>query len=142
MHGQGKRVVLTNGVFDLLHRGHLEYLAASAAMGDALLVAVNSDASVRILKGAGRPLNREADRAYAVASLRVVDAAFIFEGPRLAGEIRRLKPDVYTKAGDYTLETLDATERAALEDVGAEIRFMPFLEGRSTTDLIERGAGG
>jgi rfaE bifunctional protein nucleotidyltransferase chain/domain len=137
---QGRRVVLTNGVFDLLHRGHIEYLQRSAALGDLLLVAVNSDASVRVLKGPSRPLNIEADRAYALAALRCVAASFVFAGPRLAEEIHALRPDVYTKAGDYTVETLDASEREALIAVGADIRILPFVAGHSTTSLITRGA--
>ena len=135
---RGRKVVLTNGVFDLLHRGHLQYLAQSAELGDLLVVAVNSDASVRQLKGPTRPVNTEADRAYALASLRCVDAAFVFAGPRLAAEIAALRPDVYTKAGDYTLETLDPTERAALESVGARITFIPFVAGHSTTATLKR----
>ena len=136
----GKRVVLTNGVFDLLHRGHIEYLHRSAALGDLLVVAINSDESVRALKGPSRPLNAEADRAYAIASLRCVAASFVFAGPRLAAEIRALRPDVYTKAGDYTIETLDASEREALLAVGADSRIMPFVAGHSTTNLIAKGA--
>jgi D-glycero-beta-D-manno-heptose 1-phosphate adenylyltransferase len=136
----GRRVVLTNGVFDLLHLGHVEYLHRSAELGDLLLVAVNSDASVRALKGPARPLNCEMDRAYVLAGLRCVTATFIFPGPRLAQEILALQPDIYTKAGDYTLETLDPDERAALDAVGAEIRLMPFVAGHSTTALIARGA--
>ena len=134
----GRRLVLTNGVFDLLHRGHLEYLNESAALGDVLVVAVNSDESVRALKGPERPLNNELDRAFALANLRCVEATFVFKGPRLADEIRALKPDVYTKAGDYTIESLDAGEREALLEVGTEINIMPFVAGRSTTSLIER----
>ena len=134
----GRRVVLTNGCFDLLHRGHLTYLQQSAALGDVLIVAVNSDASVRQLKGDGRPLNTEQDRAYALACLRSVDATFIFPGPRLAGEIAALKPDIYTKAGDYTLDTLDASERAALLAAGVDIRLLPFVAGHSTTAHVER----
>jgi rfaE bifunctional protein nucleotidyltransferase chain/domain len=128
--------VLTNGCFDLLHRGHLTYLEQSAALGDILIVAVNSDASVRQLKGDGRPLNNELDRAYNLACLRSVDATFIFPGPRLAGEIAILKPDIYTKAGDYSLDTIDASEHAALLAAGAEIRFLPFVAGYSTTDHL------
>ena len=134
--GEGRRFVLTNGCFDLLHRGHLSYLHASAATGDLLVVAVNSDESVRQLKGPGRPWIHECDRAYAVASLRFVDAAFIFPGPRLTNEIALLRPDVYTKAGDYTLATLDPAERAALEQAGTRIEILPFVEGHSTTRLI------
>ncbi len=137
----GKRVVLTNGCFDLLHRGHLTYLHESAALGDLLIVAVNSDASVRELKGDGRPINSEQDRAFALASLRCVDAAFIFSGPRLVAEITALQPDIYTKAGDYTFETIDASERAALVAAGVEIRFLPFVAGHSTTAQLQRLGG-
>ncbi len=137
---EGRRVVLTNGVFDLLHRGHLEYLHRSAALGDSLIVAVNSDAAVRLLKGPTRPLNSAGDRAYALASLRCVAASFVFAGPRLADEIRALRPDVYTKAGDYTIASLDASERDALLTVGADIQIMPFIAGNSTTSLIAKGA--
>lgn len=136
----GRRVVLTNGCFDLLHRGHISYLQQSAALGDLLIVAVNSDASVRELKGPDRPLNSEQDRAYALAALRCVDAAFIFPGPRLEAEIAALKPDHYTKAGDYTLDTLDPGERAALEAAGTTIHLLPFIAGHSTTSLIQRAA--
>lgn len=136
----GRRVVLTNGCFDLLHRGHISYLQQSAALGDLLIVAVNSDASVRELKGPDRPLNSEQDRAYALAALRCVDAAFVFPGPRLDAEIAALKPDHYTKAGDYTLDTLDPGERAALEAAGTTIHLLPFVAGHSTTSLIQRAA--
>lgn len=136
----GRRIVLTNGCFDLLHRGHVTYLEQSAQMGDRLIVAVNSDASVRELKGPSRPLNHEQDRAFLIASLRCVDFAFIFRGPRLDAEIAALRPDVYTKAGDYTLETMDAGERSALLAAGTEIRFMPFVAGHSTTGMLDRMA--
>ncbi|MCU0779692.1 MAG: adenylyltransferase/cytidyltransferase family protein [Akkermansiaceae bacterium] len=134
----GQRVVLTNGCFDLLHRGHLTYLQASAELGDLLIVAVNSDASVRELKGPGRPLNSEADRAYALACLRCVDAVFVFPGPRLVGEIAALRADIYTKAGDYTFETIDRSERAALLAAGTDIRFLPFVAGHSTTEHLRK----
>ncbi len=134
----GRRVVLTNGCFDLLHRGHLTYLQASAELGDVLIVAVNSDASVRVLKGPDRPLNSEADRAHALACLRCVDAVFVFPGPRLAEEIAALKADLYTKAGDYTFETIDRSERAALLAAGTEIRFLPFVAGHSTTASLRK----
>ncbi len=138
LRAAGKRVVLTNGVFDLLHTGHLFYLQQARARGDALLIALNADASVRALKGPTRPIQSEEQRAYALAALACVDGVFIFGTPRLDAEIRALRPDVYTKAGDYTLEKLDAGERGALQDVGAEIKFMPFLVGFSTTALIAR----
>jgi rfaE bifunctional protein nucleotidyltransferase chain/domain len=138
LRAAGQRVVLTNGVFDLLHTGHLFYLQQARALGDALFIALNADASVRALKGPTRPVQSEEQRAYALAALACVDAVFIFRTPRLDAEIRSLRPDVYTKAGDYTLEKLDAGERTALQSVGADIRFMPFLPGFSTTNLIAK----
>ena len=134
----GRRFVLTNGCFDILHRGHLEYLQRSAALGDLLVVAVNSDASVRTLKGPDRPLHQEQDRAYALACLRFVDAVFVFPGPRLDGEIRRIAPDIYTKAGDYTIDSLDPGERQALLESGTEIHILPFVAGHSTTAVLGR----
>ena len=108
LRAAGRRVVLTNGVFDLLHTGHLYYLQQARACGDALFIALNADASVRALKGPARPVQSEEQRAYALAALACVDAVLIFRTPRLDAEIRSLRPDVYTKAGDYTLEKLDA----------------------------------
>ena len=107
-------------------------------------VALNSDASVKQLKGPLRPVQAEGERAYALAALTCVDAIVIFHEPRLTAEIRALRPDVYVKAGDYTLATLDPGERAALEETGARIEFMPFLPGFSTTQLIAKikAAGG
>ena len=133
-----RRVVLTNGVFDLLHTGHLYYLKKARELGDALMIALNADASVRALKGPTRPVQSEEQRAYALGALACVDAITIFREPRLTAEIRALRPDVYCKAGDYTLEKLNPEERAALEAVGAEIKFLPFLSGFSTTNLIAR----
>lgn len=134
----GRRVVLTNGVFDLLHTGHLYYLQQARRLGDALLIALNADASVRALKGPARPVQTEAQRAYALGALACVDAVVIFGAPRLTAEIAALRPDVYAKAGDYTLETLNPEERAALQAGGARIEFLPFLPGFSTTALIAR----
>lgn len=140
----GRRVVLTNGVFDLLHTGHLYYLQQARALGDALFIALNSDESVKQLKGPLRPVQSEMERAYALAALACVDGVVIFRAKRLTKEILTLAPDIYVKAGDYTLEKLDAEERAALEKVGARIDFMPFLPGFSTTGLIAKikAAGG
>jgi rfaE bifunctional protein nucleotidyltransferase chain/domain len=138
LRAAGRRVVLTNGVFDLLHTGHLYYLQKARALGDALFIALNSDASVKALKGPKRPVQNEEERAYALAALACVDGVVIFGAPRLTAEIRAIRPDVYCKAGDYTLEKLDAGERTALQEVGAEITFMPFLPGFSTTALIAK----
>lgn len=140
----GKRVVLTNGCFDLLHAGHIYFLQQARQLGDTLFVAINSDESVRVLKGQKRPVQSEQERAYALSALGCTDSLVIFRQPRLTVEIKALRPHVYAKAGDYTLESLDATERATLQLVGAEIRFLPFLPGFSSTDLIRRimAAGG
>lgn len=147
MRAEDRKLVLTNGVFDLLHTGHLYYLQKARALGGergALFVALNSDASVKALKGPLRPVQNEEQRAYALAATWFVDGVFVFREPRLASEILALEPDIYTKAGDYTLEKLDAGEREALQKVGARIEFMPFLPGFSSTDLIAKikAAGG
>lgn len=134
----GRRLVLTNGVFDLLHTGHLHYLRQARRLGDALLVALNGDTSVRALKGPLRPVQGEVERAYALGALEFIDGIVIFNEPRLTAEIRALRPDVYCKAGDYTVEKLDPGERGALIEVGARIEFMPFLPGFSTTGLIAK----
>ncbi len=138
LRAAGRKVVLTNGVFDLLHTGHLFYLQQARALGDALFIALNSDASVKALKGPLRPVMNEEQRAYALAALTCIDGIVIFREPRLTAEIQALRPDVYCKAGDYTLEKLNPQERTALEAVGAQIKFMPFLPGFSTTNLIAK----
>jgi rfaE bifunctional protein nucleotidyltransferase chain/domain len=133
-----KRVILTNGCFDLLHPGHVFSLECARKFGDSLWVAMNSDAGVRALKGNGRPIFNERMRAYMLSSLGAVDGIFAFDGIRMSVEILGFKPDVYVKSGDYTMEKLDTGERNALESVGAEIVFVPFLSGFSTTSTIER----
>jgi len=143
----GGRLVLTNGVFDLLHPGHTSYLAQArrlAGRRGRLFVALNSDRSVRQLKGPRRPILDERARAYNLAQLQAVDGIVIFRHRRLVREIRALQPDVYAKAGDYTLATLDPGERKALREAGARIRFLSFMAGFSTTALIRRirAAGG
>lgn len=134
----GKTMVMTNGCFDLLHVGHITYLQASRALGDQLWVLINSDESVRALKGPTRPIESEAERAYCLAALACVDYIVVFNNPRLIAEIEALQPDIYTKAGDYTLDTIHKGERAAFETAGTEIQFLPLLEGFSTTKMIEK----
>lgn len=138
LRAAGKTLVLTNGVFDLLHTGHLYYLQEARKLGDALFVAINADASVRALKGPTRPVMSEEQRAYALAALWFVDGIVIFREKRLVPEIRALRPDIYCKAGDYTLDKLNPEERAELEAGGAVIKFLPFLPGFSTTNLIAK----
>ena len=138
MRAEGRKLVLTNGCFDLLHAGHVHYLQAARALGDALAVAINGDESVRELKGAGRPLNIEGDRAEVVAALDCVDYVVIFQEVRVTRLIEKVRPSVYVKGGDYTPATLDPEERVALEKIGTAIRIVPFEPGHSTSGLIER----
>ena len=134
----GQRLVLTNGCFDLLHVGHVRYLQQARKLGDFLVVAVNGDDSVRALKGAGRPLNSEDDRAEVLAALECVDFVTIFPDVRATQVIEALRPAIYVKGGDYTLESLDPEEVTALKRVGAEIKTLPLISGKSTSSLIER----
>ena len=134
----GRRLVFTNGCFDLLHIGHVRYLAAARALGDALVVGVNGDESVRALKGEGRPLNRERDRAEVLAALESVDFVTIFSEKRATRLLSLVRPAIYVKGGDYTPETLNPEERATLDQIGAEIRILPFEPGYSTSRLIQQ----
>ena len=134
----GRRVVLTNGCFDLLHPGHVEYLETAKSFGDVLVVALNSDRSVRTLKGAGRPIMPQRARAGLLAGLAAVDHVVIFNGTRATRVMRALEPDVYVKGGDYTVGTLDAEERSALEGCGARIKLVKFKAGYSTSAIIAR----
>ncbi len=133
-----KKLVLTNGCFDLVHVGHVRYLQAARSLGDALAVAINGDDSVRALKGEGRPLNCETDRAEVIAALGCVDYVVIFPDVRATRLLEKVRPSVYVKGGDYTPETLNPEERAVLENFGAEIRILPFEPGHSTSTLIGR----
>ena len=132
----GKRLVVTNGCFDLLHAGHVSYLEQAAALGDLLLVGCNGDESVRQLKGEGRPLNPEADRALVLSALESVGSVVVFPERRAEDFLRLAKPDVYVKGGDYTLEELDPEERAAVEAAGGVIRLLALVPGRSTSALV------
>jgi len=136
-HAQQRIVFFTNGCFDLLHVGHVRYLTAAKQLGDILVVGLNSDASVRQLKGADRPINPEADRAEILAALTVVDHVVIFADMRVNRLITALRPDLYVKGGDYSVDSLDRGEVDALRSVGAEIKILPLVPGRSTTRLIE-----
>jgi len=138
LRAEGRKLVLTNGCFDLLHVGHVRYLQAARTLGDALAVAINGDDSVRALKGAGRPLNTEGDRAEVIAALHCVDYVVIFQEVRVTPVIGKVRPSTYVKGGDYTRESLDPEERAALEKIGAVIRIVPFEPGHSTSGLLER----
>ena len=137
----GRKLVFTNGCFDLLHAGHVRYLNQARALGDALVVALNSDASVRELKGPTRPINPENDRAEVMAALRAVDAVVVFGDKRATGLIEAIRPHIYAKGGDYSVDSLNPEERAALDAAGAEIRILPLVPGRSTTSTVQRLAG-
>ena len=132
----GGRVVFTNGCFDLLHPGHVSYLRVARSLGDALVVGLNSDASVRRLKGPSRPVVPEKDRATILAALESVDAVILFGEDTPVRLLRDLKPAVYVKGGDYRIEDLPETEVAA--GIETEIRIIPFEPGYSTSALIER----
>jgi rfaE bifunctional protein nucleotidyltransferase chain/domain len=140
MHAEGRRLVLTNGCFDLLHVGHVRYLQLARDLGDALVVAVNSDASVRSLKGPTRPVTSEQDRAEVLAALESVSFITIFPSLRVTEVISAVRPHIYVKGGDYTIETLDAGERAALQAAGTDIRILPLTPGKSTTRIVKRFA--
>ena len=129
-------LVFTNGCFDLLHPGHVEHLAQARALGDLLVVGLNSDDSVRRLKGAGRPLVAEADRAAALAGLGSVDAVIVFDEETPLELICQLLPDVLVKGGDYDLDGI--VGREVVEQAGGDVRVLPLVEGYSTTNILNR----
>jgi rfaE bifunctional protein nucleotidyltransferase chain/domain len=135
---RGPKLVVTNGCFDILHLGHVTYLETARNFGDALLLGVNSDAAVQALKGVGRPVNSETDRAAVLAALASVDGVCIFTDVRADKFLSIAQPDIYVKGGDYTLETLNQAERQTVESAGGKIVFVPFVSGKSTTSLLEK----
>lgn len=138
MRASRRRLVVTNGCFDLLHLGHVTYLEAARNEGDLLLVGVNSDDAVRQLKGPGRPVNSERDRALVLAALESVGAVSIFAEQTATRFLSLVQPDVYVKGGDYTLDTLNQEERRAVEGAGGVIRVLALVEGRSTTGTLRK----
>lgn len=138
MRRAGRRLVVTNGCFDLLHVGHVTYLEAARRLGDALLVGLNSDQSVRALKGAGRPLNPEADRAAVLAALESVTAVCVFGETTAVQFLADAQPDIYVKGGDYTPDTINQEERHVVEAAGGRIVILPAVPGKSTTALLAR----
>lgn len=132
----GKKVVFTNGCFDLLHPGHVRYLQHARALGDALIVALNSDRSVRELKGDKRPILNEAERAEVMAALACVDFVTIFDEPTPREIISALLPDVLVKGGDWSIDNIVGREE--VEAAGGQVMSLPFVDGCSTTDVIER----
>jgi D-beta-D-heptose 7-phosphate kinase/D-beta-D-heptose 1-phosphate adenosyltransferase len=132
----GRRIVMTNGVFDLLHRGHITYLNAAKALGDVLVVGVNADATVRRLKGPSRPINGLEDRMQVLAALSAIDHIVPFEEDTPIALVRAVRPDVFVKGGDYTVDRLP--EAAAVRALGGVVRILPWEHDRSTTSIIER----
>jgi rfaE bifunctional protein nucleotidyltransferase chain/domain len=138
LRSAGKKIVATNGCFDLLHVGHVRYLQAARALGDLLVVGLNGDGSIHELKGAGRPITTQSDRAEILAALACVDLVTIFPEIRATRFLAAVRPAVYVKGGDYTSETLDEEERATLKEIEAAIRLITFETGYSTSGLIEQ----
>lgn len=134
------RVVFTNGVFDLLHPGHVDILSAARALGDALVVGVNTDDSVRRLKGPGRPVRNENDRAHVLAALEAVDAVVLFDEDTPLELIRALWPDVLVKGGDYTVDTVVGAQDVMQR--GGDVVIIPLTSGHSTTGTVERMRAG
>lgn len=130
-------LVVTNGCFDLLHKGHVAYLEAARSHGNLLLVGLNDDDSVRALKGPGRPVNPAADRAAVLLGLRSVDAVCVFHGLRATEFLRLARPDVYVKGADYSLATLDPGERQELAACNARVVFVPLIQGVSTSRTVQ-----
>ena len=136
LRSRGLRLVFTNGVFDLLHVGHIRYLIAARSLGDALVVAINSDRTTRELKGVGRPITNEQERAEILAALRSVDYVTIFDDISPRHLIRQLLPDVLVKGGDYELDQIHGREE--VEAAGGKVISLPFVDGASTTAMIDR----
>ncbi|MGC1320906.1 MAG: adenylyltransferase/cytidyltransferase family protein [Candidatus Udaeobacter sp.] len=138
LRSAGKKIVATNGCFDLLHVGHVRYLQTARALGDVLVVGLNGDGSVHELKGVARPITTQSDRAEILAALACVDLVTIFPEIRATKFLAAVRPAVYVKGGDYTSETLDEEEHAILKEIDAAIRLIPFETGYSTSGLIEQ----
>lgn len=139
LKSQNKKVVFTNGCFDILHVGHLRYLNEAKKQGDVLIIGVNSDASVKRLKGESRPINNQFDRAEMLSGLKAVDYTVIFEEDTPEELIAILKPSIHVKGGDYKKEDLPETK--IVESYGGEVRILSFVEGKSTTNIVKKIQG-
>jgi D-beta-D-heptose 7-phosphate kinase/D-beta-D-heptose 1-phosphate adenosyltransferase len=135
---QKYNTVLTNGCFDILHAGHVSYLQEAKLRGDILIVGINSDASVRALKGEGRPVNDELDRAFVLSALGFVDFVTVFDGETVEDLLRVAKPNTWVKGGDYTVDTLNPAEKKIALDNNCEIVILQEVEGKSTTNIIDK----
>ena len=138
LRAAGKRVVWTNGCFDIIHAGHVSYLERAAGEGDVLVVGLNSDRSVRAVKGPDRPIVPEAERAIILGAFEAVDYVTVFDDASPLGAIDTLRPDVYAKGGDYTVDTINQEERRLVEGYGGRIAIIPGVDGRSTTNIVRR----
>lgn len=136
LKSENKKIVFTNGCFDILHAGHVRYLKESKKFGDILIVGLNSDVSVKKIKGESRPINPEMDRAEVLAGLEAVSYIVLFDEISPVKLLEEIKPDIYTKGADYTVETLP--EAKTVLSYGGKIEFIKFLEGRSTTKIIDK----
>ncbi len=136
LKSENKKIVFTNGCFDILHAGHVRYLKESKKFGDILIVGLNSDVSVKKIKGESRPINPEMDRAEVLAGLEAVSYIVLFDETSPVKLLEEIKPDIYTKGADYTVETLP--EAKTVLSYGGKIEFIKFLEGRSTTKIIDK----
>ena len=135
---QGRKLVVTNGCFDLLHLGHVTYLETARNLGDVLLIGLNSDSAVNQLKGPGRPVNVEGDRAAVLAALESVSGVCLFHESTATRFLAHAQPDIYVKGGDYTLDTINQEERRTVERLGGRIVIIPFVPGKSTTALLKK----
>lgn len=139
LKSQGKKIIATNGCFDILHVGHLRYLEKSKALGDVLVVGLNSDASVKRLKGDSRPINSQDDRAEMLLGLKPVDFVVIFEEDTAEEFLKRVKPSIYTKGGDYSPEDLEKwPEYKVAEEIACKIELISFVDGKSSTKIINK----
>lgn len=134
----GKKLVVTNGCFDILHLGHVTYLQDAKQQGDALLVGVTGDSNVQKLKGPNRPVNNEQDRAAVLAALESVDGVYVFPELDARNFLEKVHPDIYVKGGDYTIDTINQDERRLLENMGVKIVLLPVVPGKSTTSILEK----
>ncbi len=136
LRAENKKIVFTNGCFDIIHAGHVTYMYEAKSFGDILIVGLNTDDSTRRLKGSSRPLNNQKDRAVVLSSLEMVDYVTLFDEDTPYELIKSIKPDVLVKGGDYTNDTIVGSD--IVEERGGEVRVVPLLEGRSTTSIIEK----
>ena len=136
LKAKGKRIVFTNGCFDILHVGHVRYLKEAKALGDILILGLNSDCSVKSLKGSNRPINNESDRAEVLSALKAIDYVVIFDEKTAENIADEVKPDIYAKGGDYSIETLPEAKIVAKH--GGKTVFVPLVEGKSSTNIINK----